>query len=59
MNRGRGCRLSGFLGDFSGDPMGKTSLPNAGDAGSIPGQGAKTLHASWAKKPKHKTEAVL
>ena len=32
--------------------MVKTSLPNAGDASSIPGQGAKTLYASWAKKKK-------
>ena len=31
----------------------KTSLPNAGNAGSIPGQGAKTLYASWAKKKKN------
>ena len=45
-----------------GGPVVKTSLPNAGDAGSIPGQGAMTLYASWAKKKKiqkHKTEAVL
>ena len=37
-----------------GGPVVKTSLPNAGDAGSIPGQGAKTLYASWAKKKKSK-----
>ena len=43
-----------------GGPVVKTSLLNAGDAGSIPGQEAKTPHASWAKKnQKHKTEAVL
>jgi len=42
------------LGDFPGGPMVKTS--NAGSVGSIPGQGATCL---LAKKPKHKTEAVL
>ena len=30
--------------------MVKTSLSNAGCAGSIPGQGAKIPHASWPKK---------
>ena len=44
--RGSGCRLSGSLGDFSSGPLVKTSLPNAGGVGSIPGQGAKTPHAS-------------
>ena len=39
------------LGDFPGSPMVKTS--NA-VTGSIPGQAAKILHASWPKKPKHK-----
>ena len=29
--------------------MVKTSLSNAGGVGSIPGQGAKILHASWQK----------
>ena len=42
------------LGDFPGGPMVKTY--NAGSVGSIPGQGATCL---LAKKPKHKTEAVL
>ena len=35
--------------------MVKTLPSNAGGAGSIPGQGAKTPHASQPKKPKHKT----
>ena len=29
--------------------MGETSPNNAGDEGSIPGQGAKTPHALWPK----------
>ena len=29
--------------------MVKTSLSNAGGAGSIPGRGAKIAHASWPK----------
>ena len=35
------------MGDFPGGPVVKTS--NAGDAGLIPGQGAKILHASQPK----------
>ena len=27
--------------------------------GPMPGQGAKILHDSWPKKPKHKIEAIL
>ena len=34
-------------------------LPNAGGADSIPGQGAKILTRLMAKKPNHKTEAIL
>ena len=45
--------------DFPGSPEVKSSPPNAGGAGSIPGWGAKIPHASWPKKPKHKTEAIL
>ena len=45
--------------DFPGGPVAKTSPSNAGGAGSIPGQGAKIPHASWPKKPKHKTEAIF
>ena len=33
--------------DFSGGSVVKTSPSNAGGKGSIPGQGAKTPHASW------------
>ena len=36
-------------GDVGGGPVVKTSLSNAGDTGSIPGQRAKTPHASWPK----------
>ena len=46
-------------GDCPRGPVVRTSLSNAGGVGSIPGQGAKILHASWPKKPKHKTEAIL
>ena len=35
--------------DFPGGPVVKTSPSNAGDTGSIPGQGAKIPHASWPK----------
>ena len=34
--------------------MVKTSSSNAGDASSIPGQGAKITHALWPKKKKKK-----
>ena len=37
----------------------KTLPSNAGVAGSIPGWGAKILHASQPKNPKHRTEAIL
>ena len=36
--------------DFPGGPVVKTSPSNAGDAGSIPGPGAKIPHASWPKQ---------
>ena len=39
--------------------MVKTVPSNAGGASSIPGQGAKTPHASQPKKPKHKTSNVV
>ena len=45
--------------DFPGGPVVKTSLPNAGGASSIPGQGAEIPHALQPKKPKHKAEAIL
>ena len=47
------------LGDFPGGSVGKTSLSSVGGAGSLPLQGAETLHASWPKPKKHKTEAIL
>ena len=37
----------------------KTLPSNSGVAGSIPGWGAKILHASQPKNPKHRTEAIL
>ena len=37
-------------GDFPGSPVVKTSLSNAGGAGTIPGQGARIPHASGPKK---------
>ena len=44
-------------GDFPGSLEVKISAPNAGAEGSIPGQGAKILHASWPKtKTKTKTK---
>ena len=45
--------------DFPGGPVVKILRFNAGDVGSIPGQGAKIPHALQAKKSKHKTEAIL
>ena len=34
----------GLPGDFPGGPVAKNPSCNAGDAGSIPGQGTKILH---------------
>ena len=45
--------------DFPGGPVVKTLPSSAGGAGSIPGGGARIPHASWPKKPKCKTEAIL
>ena len=42
--------LSRKPGDFPGDPVVKTSLSNAGDAGLVPGQGDKIPQALWSKK---------
>ena len=42
------------LQDFRGGPAVKTSLFNAGGAGSVLGGAAKIPHALWPKKPKHK-----
>ena len=35
--------------DFPGGPVVKTLPSNAGGVGSVPGQGAKILQASWPK----------
>ena len=40
------------FGDFPGGPLVKTLPSNAGDAGSIPGQGVK-IHDVLAQNPKH------
>ena len=40
--------------DFPGGPVVKNPPCNAGDAGSIPGQGAKIPHALWPKNQKGK-----
>ena len=45
--------------DFPGGPVVKTSPSNVGSVGSIPGQGAKIPTCLVAKKPKHRTEAIL
>ena len=39
--------------------MVKTLPSNAGDAGLIPGQGAKITYTLGPKITKHKTEAIL
>ena len=45
--------------DFSSGPVVKTSLPNAGGAGSVLGQGVKIPHTSWVKKPEHKNRSCI
>ena len=45
--------------DFPDCPVAKTSPSNAEDAALIPDWGTKIPHASWPKKPKCKTEAML
>ena len=47
------------IGDFCGGPVAKTLLSNAGDVCWIPGWRAKIPTCVIAKKPKHKTEAIL
>ena len=42
--------------DFPCGPGVKTSPSSAGDAGLIPGQGAKIPHASWSKNQNIKQE---
>ena len=51
-------QISGFGAtseDFPGGPVAETVPVSA----LIPRQGAKIPHASWPKKPKNKTEAIL
>ena len=45
--------------NFPGHPGIKTSPSNAGAAGSIPGQGAKILHALWQKTKKQKRSNIV
>ena len=40
--------------DLPGGPMVKNPRSNAGDVGSIPGQGTKIPHATGATKPMHR-----
>ena len=44
--------------NFPGGPMVKTLSSNAGSVGSIPGQGAKILHALGPQSQNIKTEAI-
>ena len=40
-----------LTGGFPGGPVVKNPPPNAGDTGSIPGQGTKILHATGQLSP--------
>ena len=40
----------GLPGDFPGGPVVKNPSCNAGDAGAIPGQGTKILHATATRE---------
>ena len=40
-----------YTGDFPGEPVVKNLPSNAGDVGSIPGQGTKIPHASGQLNP--------
>ena len=58
-DRERGAIKTKAHWDFPGGPVVKTLPSSAGVVGLIPGQGAKMPHASWPKRPKHKTEPIL
>ena len=45
--------------DLPGGPVVGTLPSNEGGVGSIPGQGAGILRASWIKKPEHEAEVAL
>ena len=45
--------------DVPGGPVVKNLPFDAGDVGSIPGQGAKIPSDAPIRKPKHKTETIL
>ena len=51
--------LNTLFGEFPCSPAVTTSVSNARDAGSIPGQKANTPYVSTPKKTKHKTETSL
>ena len=42
-----------YIGDFPGGPVVKNLPSNAGDAGSIPGQGTKIPHAAGQLSAHH------
>ena len=56
--RGWGLRVNGGGGDFPGGPVVKNPPYNAGDAGSIPGQGTKIPNAAGQLSP-HATTTEL
>ena len=45
--------------DLGGGPVVKASSSNAGDEGSIRGQGAKIPHASWSKNQNMKKSNII
>ena len=45
-------KCNGKIKNFPGGPVIKTLPSNPRDAGLLPGQGVKSLHASWQKKKK-------
>ena len=44
---------------FPGSPVVKTLPSKVAGVNLIPGQGAKILHVSWSKMPKHKTNNIV
>ena len=50
--------IKSWLGDFPGSPVVKNPSYNTGDAGSIPGQGTKSPHATGQLSP-HATTTEL
>ena len=48
-----------ICGDFPGGPVVKNLPSNAGDTGSIPGQGTKIPHATWQLSPRATTTELM